>query len=315
MLRSPIFVAAVGLMAAGPVAAQVQDHVACYSVKDAAPKAAYTADVDGIVLARGCLVKVPAKLLCVPASKSNVNPAPPVPGTGATAASVACYKVKCPKGVLDPVMFTDQFGSRMLTPKAPKLLCAPALVTTTTVTTTTTTTSSTISGTCAPGAGRGGTLTAAEADALVAAHNAVRAGATPAPSPPLQPLCGDEPVANVADSWATQCNFSHSSAPMRPDPYNPGSPLGENIYATSGTGNVVVAVNAWASEAADYDYATNTCSGVCGHYTQIVWRSTLRVGCAKRVCTTGSPFGGSGSWTFLVCNYSAAGNVGGQRPY
>jgi hypothetical protein len=72
----------------------------------------------------------------------------------------------------------------------------------------------------------------------------------------------------------------------------------------------------WAAEAPDYDYATNTCKAgqVCGHYTQIVWRSTTAVGCAFRTCTTGSPFG-SGSWDFWVCDYAPPGNYVGQRPY
>ena len=44
-------------------------------------------------------------------------------------------------------------------------------------------------------------------------------------------------------------------------------------------------MSAWVSEAADYDYATNTCSAVCGHYTQIVWRDTQDVGCGIKNCT------------------------------
>jgi len=39
-------------------------------------------------------------------------------------------------------------------------------------------------------------------------------------------------------------------------------------------------LNAWAAESRDYDYISNRCSGVCGHYTQIVWRDTKEVGCA-----------------------------------
>ena len=29
-------------------------------------------------------------------------------------------------------------------------------------------------------------------------------------------------------------------------------------------------VGAWAAESRSYDYPSNRCSGVCGHYTQIV---------------------------------------------
>jgi hypothetical protein len=41
-----------------------------------------------------------------------------------------------------------------------------------------------------------------------------------------------------------------------------------------------------------------------GHYTQIIWADTLRVGCALR---------SSPSYDYLVCRYSAPGNVMGER--
>ena len=53
---------------------------------------------------------------------------------------------------------------------------------------------------------------------------------------------------------------------------------------------------------------TLTCSGTCGHYTQIVWRTSLHVGCALVTC---------GSLTYksvILCNYGPGGNSGGA-PY
>jgi hypothetical protein len=41
-----------------------------------------------------------------------------------------------------------------------------------------------------------------------------------------------------------------------------------------------------------------------GHYTQMIWRSTAKVGCAIR---------SGGSWDVLVCRYAPPGNVVGQR--
>jgi hypothetical protein len=78
-------------------------------------------------------------------------------------------------------------------------------------------------------------------------------------------------------------------------------------------------VAAWSGEAADYDHAANSCAEgkQCGHYTQLVWRGTARVGCAHRVCTINWPFGPAtpGSWDFWVCDYEPPGNFVGQRPY
>ena len=70
----------------------------------------------------------------------------------------------------------------------------------------------------------------------------------------------------------------------------------------------------WASEASNYDYASNACSGTCGHYTQIVWRGSTELGCGIASCSKNSPFSGFSDWTFVVCNYDPPGNSGG-KPY
>jgi hypothetical protein len=74
-------------------------------------------------------------------------------------------------------------------------------------------------------------------------------------------------------------------------------------------------MDSWASEADDYHYDTNTCSGACGHYTQMVWDDTRRLGCGYKMCTTGSPFNGFPTWHFWVCDYDPRGNLNGIRPY
>jgi len=47
-------------------------------------------------------------------------------------------------------------------------------------------------------------------------------------------------------------------------------------------------VDSWGSEKADYDYANNSCTPgkMCGHYTQMVWRATTTVGCARQCAKT-----------------------------
>jgi hypothetical protein len=64
-------------------------------------------------------------------------------------------------------------------------------------------------------------------------------------------------------------------------------------------------VGLWAKEARGYDIRANTCSGVCGHYTQIVWAKTRAVGCAV-------------AWNpqrVWVCDYDPPGKVIGFPPY
>jgi hypothetical protein len=138
---------------------------------------------------------------------------------------------------------------------------------------------------------------------ITALHNQARASVNPKPATPIPALVWDTTVAAAAQAVVNTCMFQHS-----------GNGYGENIYASSGTATPAAVVNDWMSEAANYNYANNTCSSTCGHYTQVVWRSSQKLGCAEKTCTTGSPFG-SGSWQFWVCDYDPQGNFAGQRPY
>ncbi len=159
-----------------------------------------------------------------------------------------------------------------------------------------------------PGGGDtdGGQQLSALAKETLTAHNAIRAAAMPVPEPALPDLKWNNDAALLALDWALQCKWQHR---------DPNS-LGENIFASTNSTTITQVVNTWAGEGANYDYATNTCTGtnVCGHYTQLVWRGTTSVGCAIQQCETGSPFG-SGTWFFAVCDYAPAGNIIGNKPY
>jgi len=130
---------------------------------------------------------------------------------------------------------------------------------------------------------------------MLAAHNAVRATQS------IRPLTWSETLAARAQDWAntllTRGEFIHHLK----------SPYGENLFEIDGaTASPEQVVEAWAAESRDYDYATNKCRKVCGHYTQIVWAATTKVGCgvarnARR--------------EIWVCNYDPPGNYIGKRPY
>nr|XP_034330685.1 GLIPR1-like protein 1 [Crassostrea gigas] len=77
------------------------------------------------------------------------------------------------------------------------------------------------------------------------------------------------------------------------------------------------AVNDWDDEKFYYNYGANTCSFVCGHYTQVVWAETEYVGCAVASCSPLVLPGGT-TWSsgyYYVCNYGESGNFNGARPY
>jgi uncharacterized protein YkwD len=165
---------------------------------------------------------------------------------------------------------------------------------------------------------------------ITAAHNAVRAMVST--QPPLPPLTWSPTLAEYAQQWATQLasNPSTCAAPM----HRSGTDLktknyGENLAAFSGRGQIgdvstaQQAVNGWASEVACWTYGsiqgtekcdmtctTNLYSDGCGHYTQIVWRKSLELGCGVATCQNGQD-----TEDIWICNYSPAGNVVGQTPY
>ena len=143
-------------------------------------------------------------------------------------------------------------------------------------------------------------------EGIVNAHNAERALVG------VGPLTWDPALAAIADAWVRQC--VDTQAPTGLVDHNAGRSngyptyVGENIYGSGGQASGTAAVALWVSEQADYNYAANTCAGVCGHYTQVVWRATTKVGCALHTCP-GLQYGAT-----VVCNYGPGGNSGG-RPY
>ena len=137
----------------------------------------------------------------------------------------------------------------------------------------------------------------------------------------LAPMKWSASLASYAQEWASQlasannCQMKH-----RPNSGAFKQRYGENLYWASPTTwsdgrkevqpvTVHDVVNAWASEVKDYNYANNSCKPgkQCGHYTQIVWKSSTEVGCGYAQC--------SDKGQLWVCNYSPAGNYVGQKPY
>ena len=68
-------------------------------------------------------------------------------------------------------------------------------------------------------------------------------------------------------------------------------------------------VFSWADEEKDYNYANNSCKSgeICGHYTQVVWKTSTEVGCGMTICPDKGQM-----W---VCSYNPPGNYINERPY
>jgi pathogenesis-related protein 1 len=169
---------------------------------------------------------------------------------------------------------------------------------------------------------------------MTAAHNAVRAMVKTTPA--LPPLTWSPTLAAYAQQWAT--SLASSASTCAAPQHRPSSELkmmdyGENLATFGGesfggmsTGDVSTAaqaVNAWAGEVACWTYgtiegtevcnmtcSTNLHSDGCGHYTQIVWRKSLELGCGVATCKNGAV-----TEDIWICNYAPAGNIVGEAPY
>lgn len=145
--------------------------------------------------------------------------------------------------------------------------------------------------------------------AAVEAHNRERSKAG------VPPLKWDGALAKMADAWARKlCVRGKKFPSLNHRPRKPGVP-GENLWAgatTEATGySIDDAVKSWVEEVRYFDGKSGQCKGgVCGHYTQVVWRDTTHVGCGVATC----PAAGMTA-TVWVCNYRPAGNVIGERPF
>ena len=140
------------------------------------------------------------------------------------------------------------------------------------------------------------------AQRLLSAHNRERSQAG------VPPLVWDESLAAAAAIYAPMVARSGGLA------HAPASLLqgqGENLWmGTSGAFSLEQMVRDWASEKSLFRpgvFPNVSSSGNwsdVGHYTQIIWRETTRVGCAIHETAQSD---------FLVCRYSPAGNVVGQQ--
>lgn len=151
-------------------------------------------------------------------------------------------------------------------------------------------------------AGATGRLTSLD-ERLLAAHNRERSAlGVPA-------LAWDGELAAEAAAWgetlAASGAFEHEET-------GDEDPQGENLWAgTPGAYSPEEMVGGWIEEKRHFRpgrFPDNSLTGDyedVGHYTQLVWRETDRVGCALA----------RGAEEVLVCRYRTAGNVVGESPF
>ncbi|XP_071819005.1 cysteine-rich venom protein pseudechetoxin-like isoform X2 [Apostichopus japonicus] len=127
-------------------------------------------------------------------------------------------------------------------------------------------------------------------------------------------------LAEQAQEWSNGCFYAHPDKRVHADYQG----IGQNLFISwldEGGDNppvVTLPVDMWNSEVANFSYPMNTCrkGAVCGHYTQVVWAETTKVGCGIKFCrwARSSKRTFENAW-LVTCNYSPAGNMQGEKPY
>lgn len=155
-----------------------------------------------------------------------------------------------------------------------------------------------------PATGGASTLTIPPSTALgmriVVLHNQARSAAG------VGPIYWDASLAAAADTYAGELaqtgRWGHSPPAARPG-------QGENLWmGTREAFSVDQMIGSWAGEGRWFkrgafpDVSRTDNWEQVGHYSQMIWRGTTRVGCALR---------SSAGNDYLVCRYSPAGNVTG----
>uniref|UniRef100_A0A8C9RWD0 Cysteine rich secretory protein LCCL domain containing 1 n=1 Tax=Scleropages formosus TaxID=113540 RepID=A0A8C9RWD0_SCLFO len=162
-------------------------------------------------------------------------------------------------------------------------------------------------------------ITESDMQLILDLHNKLRGQVYPQASN-MEYMVWDTELERTAEAWAETCLWEHGPESLLPH-------IGQNLGAHWGRYRPpTFHVQAWYDEVRDYSYpypqecnpyCPFRCSGpVCTHYTQLVWATSSRIGCAINLCYNMNVWGQI--WPkaiYLVCNYSPKGNWWGHSPY
>ena len=142
-------------------------------------------------------------------------------------------------------------------------------------------------------------LSPQDRDEMLADHNRARLAVG------VSALVWDDALAAEAQVWADNPASTAGGELRHQEPFEARNRHGENMSGAPPAD----ATDQWVTEKAAYD--ANPMDPVAGHYRQVTWNTTQRVGCGAR---SGAPVRWPGGWV-TVCRYEPPGNWPGQLPY
>merc|ERR1712106_1130311 len=150
---------------------------------------------------------------------------------------------------------------------------------------------------------------------IVSAHNYFRSSVKP-PAADMLRMTWDKEAAHMAQEYAGQCEGLQHSTNVGRWTKRFGS-CGENIFIATHKVPWHFAIKSWYSEKDLFNYGcrNNNLTQV-GHYTQMVWNASHKVGCGFAKCV-GSKATSWKKYYNYICNYCPQGNFISrlQKPY
>ncbi|XP_072168768.1 uncharacterized protein [Diadema setosum] len=153
---------------------------------------------------------------------------------------------------------------------------------------------------------------------MLAMHNAFRR-MVPGPASNMEEMVWDDELRLMAKKYAKKCIWEHGQA-MESTTFKH---VGQNMAFGAHSRAVMTPfylTTLWYQENENYNITTNKCkpNTMCGHYTQMVWSDTNRVGCATQMCrelVLPHSTMTIENALLLICNYGPGGNFVGRKPY
>lgn len=140
----------------------------------------------------------------------------------------------------------------------------------------------------------------------------------------MPPLRWSWTITRAAQKWSKKCTIEHTKS----DPEFLNNALGnkldwtkligENLGISAGHSDSITQIvkDGWAAEVTKkkISYKKYSFDQETGHYTQMIWGGTYKIGCGLSVCPYESG-GKSLEVDYLVCFYSPRGNINGKPIY
>ncbi|CAD5230365.1 unnamed protein product [Bursaphelenchus okinawaensis] len=133
----------------------------------------------------------------------------------------------------------------------------------------------------------------------------------------MNELVWNSELEEEAEEWSKNCKFDNPEHMDYGQNLAGASPYYSPNEALTDKSHILPTIfKEWWGEYETYPADVKfTFSMDTGHFTQMAWANSKKIGCAVHNCTNGQDLFGTSDWTFTVCNYLPRGNLRKQDIY